>query len=351
MDDALILPKQLPSPTHQVIVVLEAVHLPITDIDTTPQTHELISYHKVHLLDEIRDRIQCASIVVTAQALITAESLGDAPYLKYIVTPTAGLNHVDLEECRRRGIKVSKCPGSTSLAVPEHALSLYFAARRKTIILHSEIRSTDTNGANSWKREHSIAYKMQTANGQPPLSLEQEVAGIIGYGHIGKRLKTLCEALGMKVIIINRKNNTTQTETDVVPRVPFEQGIKSVSVLFICSVFNASTLNMIDTAELALMRRDAIIVNVSRAGVMCTEAVIRALRENRISGAAMDVFDNEPASNERDSAFLAEDTRDLNLTFSPHVGYFSTKTVTTMKAMVKDNIKKYIAGEWDDFVV
>jgi len=61
----------------------------------------------------------------------------------------------------------------------------YFAARRRTVILHNTVRLVDENGDNAWKREHSVAYKMQTANEQPPLSLEQEVVGIIGYGLIG----------------------------------------------------------------------------------------------------------------------------------------------------------------------
>ena len=79
--DTLKLPKELPSATHEVVVVLEAVHLPIDDIDTAPRSHELISYHRASKADEVRERIQSASIVVAAQAKITAESLGDAPYL------------------------------------------------------------------------------------------------------------------------------------------------------------------------------------------------------------------------------------------------------------------------------
>jgi glycerate dehydrogenase len=79
--DTLKLPMQLPSLEHEVIIVLEEVHLAIDDVDTAPRSHELISYHRISKAHEIRSRIQCASIVIAAQALITAESLGDAPYL------------------------------------------------------------------------------------------------------------------------------------------------------------------------------------------------------------------------------------------------------------------------------
>ncbi|KAI0535556.1 D-isomer specific 2-hydroxyacid dehydrogenase [Xylaria digitata] len=351
--DLLKVPEQLPSSTHEVIVVLEEVHLAVDHVDTAPKSNEIISYHRIAKADEIRYRIQCASIVIATQAFITAESLGEAPYLKCIITPTAGTNHIDLDECRRRNIRVAKCAGSTSPAVAEHALSLYFAARRKTVMLHNEIRTVDEQGENSWKRQRSIALKMQTANEHPPCSIEEEIVGIIGHGHIGKRLETFCKALGMKVLIAERKSGapTRSTLDELSKRTPFDEVIRAVTVLFISCTSNRDTIKMIDRAELSAMRPETIIVNVSRGNVVNTEEVIKALREKRISGAAADVFDQEPASTEGDSAFLAENTKNLNLTFSPHVGYFSTKTVVTMKAMVRERIKNFVDGDLSKFEV
>lgn len=222
----------------------------------------------------------------------------------------------------------------------------------------------DENGKNSWKRHGSIAFKMQTANAHAPPSLEQEVVGIIGFGHIGmcsgllyiirfpifnhlsgKRLELLCKALGMKVLIAERKGRDQVRES----RVRFDQVIRSATVLFICCSFSEEDRNMVDTHELSVMPPEAVIVNVSRGGVMNTAAVIQALREKRISGVAVDVFDREPASSEDDSAFLVAGTTDLNLTLSPHVGYFSTKTVLTMLSMVKAHIKNYVLGDYAKF--
>ncbi|KAI0141244.1 D-isomer specific 2-hydroxyacid dehydrogenase [Xylariaceae sp. FL1272] len=353
MDAPLKLPHKYPSPTHDVIVVLEEVHLSIDGtIDTGSRTNELISYHRISKPDEVRDRIQCASIVVATQSFITPESLGEAPYLRCIITPTAGINHVDLNECRRRGIRVAKCEGLTSLAVPDHALSLYFAARRKTVLLHNDIRAVDADGTNSWKRQHSLAFKMQTANGHPPCSIDEEIAGIIGYGFIGKRLSELCQRLGMTVIVSERKGASSIREADnSVTRKLFDEVIGQATVLFICCPSSPDTEGMIAKAELDRMRPEVVLVNVSRGNVMNTAATIEALRSHRISGAAVDVFDSEPASTVRDSAFLNPDTRDLNLTFSPHVGYFSTKTIATVKTMVKTHIKDYASGDFGAFVV
>ncbi|KAI0014933.1 hypothetical protein F4780DRAFT_766273, partial [Xylariomycetidae sp. FL0641] len=184
--DSLKLPKQMPSTNHEVIVFMEGMYMSLGEVDTTPRSHEVISYHRITDAEEIRQRIQCASIVIVIQSVISAESLGEAPYLKCVISPTAGMNHVDVEECHRRGIKVTSSPGSTSPAVADHALSLYFAARRKTVMLHNDMRTLDENGQNTWKRLGTAAGLMLTANGQPPFSLDQEVAGIIGHGNIGQ---------------------------------------------------------------------------------------------------------------------------------------------------------------------
>ncbi|ETS74446.1 hypothetical protein PFICI_14312 [Pestalotiopsis fici W106-1] len=350
-------PQQLPSANHEVIVLLEGVHLTFEDIDTAPKSHELISYHRITAPDQVRERIQCASIVIATQCRINADSLGEAPYLKCVITPTAGTNHIDVDECRRRGIKVARCEGSTSPAVAEHALSMYFATRRKTVIFHNEVRNVDEENKNSWKREGSIAYKMQLANGQAPCSIEQEVVGIIGYGSIGKRLATFCKALGMEVLISERKG---ALETRKIPsshgddgaaidRVPFDQVIRTATVVVLCCTFTEASRHMIDAAELGAMRPEAVIINVSRGGIMNNAAVVAALRARRISGVAVDVFDQEPASSAEESALLAEDTRDLNIIFSPHVGYLSTKTILTMKTMVNGHIKSFVQGDYSKF--
>ncbi|CAJ2508905.1 Uu.00g139310.m01.CDS01 [Anthostomella pinea] len=308
-------PKQLPSATHEVVVLLAPVHLNLKDIDSDPRSHELISYHNLSKSDEIRERVQHASIITTTTAHINAESLGQAPRLKRVITPTAGINHIDQDECHRD----------------------YFAARRKTVTLHNVVRDTDEHGDNQWKKNGCVAHQMQMADNLPPLPLNQDVAGIIGYGNIGTRLATLCGALGMKVLISGRKGNTasqgdpdseddtdsqgdndtssTESEDTTVLRIPFDRVIKSATVLFISCVLNRETHHLIDTQQLDAMRK-AIIINVARGGVLNAKA-----------------------------AFLGEDTKDLNLTLSPYVAYNSQQSVLTMKRVVKDHIKDYVSGK------
>lgn len=157
----------------------------------------------------------------------------------------------------------------------------------------------------------------------------------------------------MDVLISERKRGSQARDPShqesSCSRVPFDQVIRSATVLFICCALSEESRNTIDTHELNAMPPEVVIINVSRGGVMNNAAVIQALREKRISGVAVDVFDREPASTEDDSAFLAVNTKDLNITFSPHVGYFSTKTVLTMRLMVKEHIKNYVAENYANF--
>lgn len=147
---------------------------------------------------------------------------------------------------------------------------------------------------------------------------------------------------------MDSSSNSGGTES-VVSRTPFDQVIRTATVLVLCCTFTESSRHLIDAAELSVMRPEAILINVSRGGILNNAAVVGALREGRISGLAVDVFDSEPASSAEDSALLAAEARALNIVLSPHVGYFSTKTVLTMKAMVRDHIKSFVEGDYSKF--
>ncbi|KAI0112399.1 D-isomer specific 2-hydroxyacid dehydrogenase [Nemania sp. FL0031] len=169
---------------------------------------------------------------------------------------------------------------------------------------------------------------------------------------LGKRLSVLCQGLGMEVMVSERKAVTSvdRLGKGSAIRHPFRDVIERATVLFICCTSSSETQNMIDAAELSTMRPEAVIVNVSRGDVLNTDAAVKALRKDLISGVTVDMFDHEPASTAEDSAFFAEDSKDLNLTFSPRVGYLSTQAVVTMKMMVRTCIKSFVAGNFDDFI-
>lgn len=153
----------------------------------------------------------------------------------------------------------------------------------------------------------------------------------------------------MQVLVSERKG-AAETRPG---RVAFDEAVRSATVLVLCCTFTESSRHTVGGPELAAMRPEAVVINVARGGIVDAAALVRALREKKISGAAVDVFDREPASSVEDSdLFLLKDREeaaDLNLTFSPHVGYFSTKTLRTMRAVVKGHIKSHVEGDYSKF--
>lgn len=156
----------------------------------------------------------------------------------------------------------------------------------------------------------------------------------------GKRIEIFARALGMKVLIADRKNATSITP----PRVPFSEVLAQSTVLFVLVPKQAETLSLISINELRTMNPHAVIINVSRGGIIDEHAIVAALREGQIAGYATDVFEIEPAEGAKDSPLLASSARDLNITLSPHVAWFGEKTRSNLVQMLQDNIELYIAG-------
>jgi glycerate dehydrogenase len=111
------------------------------------------------------------------------------------------------------------------------------------------------------------------------------------------------------------------------------------------------TLSLISEAELQAMDTQAVIVNISRGGIVDENAVIAALRNGTIAGYATDVFEVEPAEGAKDSPLLAPDAKDLNLTLTPHVAWFGERTRQSLRKMLKENIEMFMMGTPQNVVV
>lgn len=359
------------SPTDHHIVALQGDFIRIPKFELpAPYTHTTTIYGQTSL-SELHERIHDASILVLSALRIDAEALSPevTPYLKLIVIVAAGSDCVDLEACRKRGITVSNCPAANTEAVSEHAIGLYFSVRRKVMRAHTLTR------AGEWTRKKTLVFDCVNHDGTQPLTCQEEVAGIIGNGAVGtcfgrsmgcpslgftladsnsgKRIAQLARGLGMKVIIAGRKAladaSTPNHADDNVERVSFDEVIRQSTVIFIAVPLAPSTRNLLSTAEFEAMSPHAVLVNVSRGGVMDEVALVRALQENRITGAATDVFEKEPAGLEN-SALLAEGTEDLNLVLTPHIAWATQKTLINYEQKLKETVEKWMAGEFMNVV-
>lgn len=163
----------------------------------------------------------------------------------------------------------------------------------------------------------------------------------------------LARALGMTVLISARKDPTDTSLSNGIPkeeRTAFETVIKKSTVIFVAVPLNESTRNTISTPELEVSSPHAVIINVSRGGVVDEEAVVKALKDGKISGAATDVYREEPAG-PANSPLLGEDSKDLNLVATPHLAWLAKKTWVTQSQMMKRVVEEWCTGRPCNVVV
>ncbi|KAL9105969.1 MAG: hypothetical protein Q9227_008924 [Pyrenula ochraceoflavens] len=312
------------------IVCLETCHC---DMPAFSFPHKWTSYYQTTPASpEVSSRLQTADIAITTVVPITPADLDACPNLKLVAVMATGMEWVDKQACKERGVMVINCPGSNIPAVSEHALAFYFAARKRIVELTNITRTTDL-----WIEKGTLRSRFTEGF---PLGCAGECVGIIGYGMLGKRIETLMQAVGMgEVLIADRKG---VAESDKRPgRTSFEEVLRRASVLVICCPRDPSTLDLIDEAELRLMRKEAIVINVARGGIVNEDALAKALKETWIASAATDVLTIEPGGRST-SPLLADDVP--NLTVTPHLAWYAEQTLIRLQQLLKDGMEAYMAG-------
>jgi lactate dehydrogenase-like 2-hydroxyacid dehydrogenase len=170
---------------HHEIVALEGLHSPIPEFKLPePHTSNLAVYHNTTSTEELLDRIKDATIVITTTVKLNADTLSHAktPKLQLVAVMASGTDCVDLEACRERGIRVCNCLHAPTDSVSDHAIGMYFAARRKTVLMHNMTIAKPSE----WKAKGSVASSMSNSAGDAPLNCQDEICGIIGYGALGR---------------------------------------------------------------------------------------------------------------------------------------------------------------------
>ena len=321
--------------TKHHVVCLEECHCKIPKF-SFPYTYS--GYHNTAIGD-IAERIKDATILISTIVQVMPVHMDNAPRLKLLAIMATGMDWVNKIYCAERGITVINCPQSNIPAVSEHAMALYFAARKKVVEMH--VRTTTTD---EWAQEGSLTKKFLEG---PPLTASQEVLGIVGYGALGRRIEMLARAIGFgDVVVSDRKGATELRDT----RLAFEDVLKKVTVLVLCCPQDPSTINLIDEAELKSMRRDALVINVARGGIVNEAALAKALKEKWISSAATDVLEVEPGVIGSPLLPIKGD-QIPNLTISPHIAWFAQETITTLQRLLKEGVDGWEAGKAVNFHV
>jgi len=257
---------------------------------------------------------------------VTGEDLENARFLKLVQRFGAGYENVDCEAAALRGIYVANIPGVNADSVADLTIGLIISLARHIVTADTLLRE----GVWRFWIGHELAGK---------------VLGIFGLGAIGKAVALRALAHGMKVIAYDIQPDLEFAKTHNVQWVSKEELLKTADIITIHMPLTEETRDFISEPELNIMKPTAYLVNTSRGGLVNQVALVKALRERRIAGAALDVFPEEPLP--RDAEILKLD----NVVLTPHIGGSTFEALERLARVVIENCLRVKQGEHPLYVV
>ncbi|MFT3956111.1 MAG: NAD(P)-dependent oxidoreductase [Piscinibacter sp.] len=278
--------------------------------------------------ETLRRLVADADVLVVRSAL-PADLLDHAPRLRGIVRHGVGVDMIPLEAANARRLPVANVPGSNRHAVAEHAIGAVSLLRRRTARMDALLRHA------GWDTSRALADAAGELHGQ--------VLGIVGVGEVGMRIAEIAHhGYGMRVLGHQRRLETLP---------PFVTGAalddllaRSDAVVLACPLTEA-TRGLLDARRLALMPRHAVLVNVARGAVVDEPALIAALRERRLGGAALDVYTTQPLP--ADHPLLALD----NVLLTPHAAGLTLQSMKRMSLGTAEAVRCLLAGQMPPHLV
>lgn len=246
------------------------------------------------IIQEIQDK---QVFVVRSKPKVTANIIQNAPVLKVVARPGVGTDNIDKEACKNKGVKVINTPEASAASVSELTIGLAISLLRYAFTTCSLLKSGD------WAKSK---YTGRT--------IEGKVWGIVGFGGIGRRVATIVKAMNAQVVAYDPYLPDDQFEKYDVKRAVRLEDLLSVSdIVSLHVIMSDETKGMISAEAIQLMKKGSYLINTSRGKVIDHKALMQALANGHLAGAALDVFETEPPS---DKELICMD----NLICTPHIG-------------------------------
>ena len=222
-------------------------------------------------------RAEKADILINSRGMVewTAEVLRGLPKLKLISLCSIGTDMIALDAAKKKGIVVCNQPGRTAPVVAEHSFGLMFALAKRTAFMTSAMQ------AGKWLRMDNVY-------------LQGKTLGVIGTGHIGAEMARLAKVIGMNVIAWTYNPSKERARQLGIQYVTLQDLLRMSDVISLHVKLTDDSYHLIGERELALMKPNALLINVARGPVIDTDALVRALNNGHLNGAAIDVYDQEP---------------------------------------------------------
>lgn len=257
--------------------------------------------------------------ILTCWAVVDAHAVNASDALRHVGRIGVGLDNIDLAACRRRGVVVTNVPHYCVEEVSDHALGFALAWTRGLVGFDRAIR------AGAWDPASARLQRLRNL-----------AVGIVGHGRIGQASVRKFRGFGCRVLVHTRTAPTMQP--DGVRFVPLDQLLGESDIVVLHAPLNSETRHLVDARRLARMKPGALLINVSRGGLVDTEALTHSLTSGHLGGAALDVLESEPAVPEALRAMP-------NVMLTPHVAFSSDASLAELRRRAAEEVVRVIRGE------
>jgi D-3-phosphoglycerate dehydrogenase / 2-oxoglutarate reductase len=279
--------------------------------------------------EELQALVPKADAILTCFARVSPEVIRLGEKLQVVGRYGIGVDNIAVEEATRLGIPVTNVPAYCVDEVAEHALAFMLGLARKVYLFNAAIRE------GNW----------DLSTGMPIHRVSGRALGIIGFGNVGQSLAAKVVGFGMRLIAYDRVANEDAMRQYGVESVNLDDLLEQADFVSIHAPLIAATRGMINRERLRCMKPTAFLVNTARAGLIDQEALLTALAEGWIAGAAVDVFDPERLP---EGHPLLQQS---NLLATPHVAFYSEESVRELEVKAARNVAKILSGRRPDAVV
>lgn len=305
------------------VVILDAKTLTNDDIDFSvfDEFGEVTIYDYTKY-DEIAERVKDSEIILCNKCIMNKETLKNAGNVKYIGLFATGYNNVDIEYTNERNITVCNAGSYSTNAVAQHVFALILEHYNKV------------GEYNKFVKDGGWIHSEKFSPFKPMKEMDGRTLGIVGYGSIGKKVAKIAQAFDMKVLAYNRSPKKDES----VRFVEMDELLEKSDIVSIHCPLNSDSEKMCNKEFFEKMKDGALFINTSRGGVVDEQALIDAVKSKKISGAGLDVVAVEPM--EKHEEILDID----NIIITPHSAWAPVESRTRLVEIVKNNIKKWVAG-------
>ncbi len=284
---------------------------------------EVVVYQTTRMMD-VNSHIKDADIVVTNKVIIDKKAMDNARKLKLICVAATGMNNIDLEYAKKKGIEVKNVKGYSTDSVVQHTFSMLFYLLEKLRYYDMYVKS------GVWSKSGVF-----TCLDRPFFEIKGKRWGIIGLGTIGKEVARVARAFGSEVVYYSTSGKNDNNEYE---RLSLDELLKTSDIISIHAPLNENTKNLLDFEKLSLIKKGALLLNLGRGGIINEKDLSEILSEGRIF-AGLDVLEKEPIEEENPLLHISHGD---NLLITPHIAWTSIEARRKLVDGIYNNIKEFL---------